>query len=173
MNKPAILARRRRPAGAGGGAPRSCARIIERPTQSSARRRARRRCPRFASSRRAATRWPSWSAISACLACRARTAGAGTRDVSACAPRAAHGLLGHRRGDQGHQRRACRSLPFQAVGSARRDACSRSSTSLLDAWQAEYQPEAKGLRLVGHQWSPRSHEIKHFLAGNLIPYQMA
>ena len=42
---------------------------------------------------------------------------------------------------------------------------------LLDAWQAEYLPEAKGLRLVGHQWSPRSHEIKDFLASNLIPYR--
>ncbi len=42
---------------------------------------------------------------------------------------------------------------------------------LLDTWQASYLPEAKGLRLVGHQWSPRSHEIKDFLAGNLIPYR--
>lgn len=42
---------------------------------------------------------------------------------------------------------------------------------LLDAWQAESLPEAKGLRLVGHQWSPRSHAIKDFLAGNLIPYR--
>jgi thioredoxin reductase (NADPH) len=42
---------------------------------------------------------------------------------------------------------------------------------LLDAWQAEYLPETKGLRLVGHQWSPRSHEIKNFLAGNLMPYR--
>jgi thioredoxin reductase (NADPH) len=42
---------------------------------------------------------------------------------------------------------------------------------LLDGWQAEYLPEAKGLRLVGHQWSPRSHAIKDFLAGNLIPYR--
>jgi thioredoxin reductase (NADPH) len=42
---------------------------------------------------------------------------------------------------------------------------------LLDAWQAEYLPEASGLRLVGHQWSPRSHAIKDFLAGNLIPYR--
>ena len=42
---------------------------------------------------------------------------------------------------------------------------------LLDAWQAEYLPESKGLRLVGHQWSPRSHEIKNFLASNLIPYR--
>ncbi len=42
---------------------------------------------------------------------------------------------------------------------------------LLDAWQAECLPESKGLRLVGHQWSPQSHAIKDFLAGNLIPYR--
>jgi thioredoxin reductase (NADPH) len=42
---------------------------------------------------------------------------------------------------------------------------------LLDAWQAEYLPEPKGLRLVGHQWSPRSHAIKDFLASNLISYR--
>ncbi|MDX2032513.1 MAG: FAD-dependent oxidoreductase [Blastocatellia bacterium] len=42
---------------------------------------------------------------------------------------------------------------------------------LLDAWQAAYLPEARGLRLVGHQWSPRSHAIKDFLASNLVPYR--
>jgi len=42
---------------------------------------------------------------------------------------------------------------------------------LLDAWQAEYLPEAKGLRLLGHQWSPRSHAIKEYLAGSLVPYR--
>ncbi len=42
---------------------------------------------------------------------------------------------------------------------------------LLDDWQAEYLPEATGLRLVGHQWSPRTHAIKNFLASNLIPYR--
>ncbi len=41
----------------------------------------------------------------------------------------------------------------------------------LDTWQAEYLPEAKGLRVVGHQWSPRSHAIKDFLASNLIAYR--
>ncbi|HUR34140.1 MAG TPA: FAD-dependent oxidoreductase [Vicinamibacterales bacterium] len=41
----------------------------------------------------------------------------------------------------------------------------------LDSWQAAYLPEATGLRLVGHQWSPRSHRIKDFLAGNLIPFR--
>jgi thioredoxin reductase (NADPH) len=42
---------------------------------------------------------------------------------------------------------------------------------LLDGWLAEYLPEANGLRVIGHQWSPRSHAIKDFLAGNLIPYR--
>jgi thioredoxin reductase (NADPH) len=42
---------------------------------------------------------------------------------------------------------------------------------LLDSWQAEYQPEITGLRLLGYQWSPRSHEVKDFLASNLIPYR--
>jgi thioredoxin reductase (NADPH) len=42
---------------------------------------------------------------------------------------------------------------------------------LLDSWQAEYRPEITGLRLVGYQWSPRSHDIKNFLASNLIPYR--
>jgi thioredoxin reductase (NADPH) len=41
---------------------------------------------------------------------------------------------------------------------------------LLDEWQNARRPEARGLRLVGSQWSPRSHAIKDFLAGNLIPY---
>jgi thioredoxin reductase (NADPH) len=42
---------------------------------------------------------------------------------------------------------------------------------LLGSWQAEYQPEIAGMRLVGHQWSPRSHDVKNFLASNLIPYR--
>jgi thioredoxin reductase (NADPH) len=42
---------------------------------------------------------------------------------------------------------------------------------LLDSWQAEYLPEAQGLRLIGHQWSPRSHAIKDFLVSSLIPYR--
>ncbi len=42
---------------------------------------------------------------------------------------------------------------------------------LLEGWQAEYLPEAKGLRLIGHQWSPRSHAIKDFLASSLVPYR--
>lgn len=42
---------------------------------------------------------------------------------------------------------------------------------LLDAWQIEQQPETTGLRLIGQQWSPRSHAVKDFLAGNLVPYR--
>jgi len=42
---------------------------------------------------------------------------------------------------------------------------------LLSSWQAEYRPEVTGLRLIGYQWSPRSHQVKDFLASNLIPYR--
>jgi thioredoxin reductase (NADPH) len=42
---------------------------------------------------------------------------------------------------------------------------------LLDSWQAAYRPELTGLRLLGYPWSPRSHEVKDFLASNLIPYR--
>jgi thioredoxin reductase (NADPH) len=42
---------------------------------------------------------------------------------------------------------------------------------LLDSWEAQRIPEASGLRVVGYQWSPRSHVIKDYLAGNLIPYR--
>jgi len=42
---------------------------------------------------------------------------------------------------------------------------------LLASWRVEHRPEFVGLRLIGHQWSPRSHGIKDFLASNLIPYR--
>jgi len=44
-------------------------------------------------------------------------------------------------------------------------------TELLDDWQENYRPAFKGLKVIGYQFSPQSHEIKEFLAGNLIPYQ--
>ena len=44
-------------------------------------------------------------------------------------------------------------------------------TDLLDDWQSNFHPDYKGIKLVGYQFSPKSHEIKEFLSGNLIPYQ--
>lgn len=41
----------------------------------------------------------------------------------------------------------------------------------LDEWQASFIPDFQGIKIVGYQWSPKSHEIKDFLAGNLLPYQ--
>jgi thioredoxin reductase (NADPH) len=41
----------------------------------------------------------------------------------------------------------------------------------LDEWHSHYIPAFQGIRIVGYQWSPRSHEIKDFLSGNMIPYQ--
>jgi thioredoxin reductase (NADPH) len=42
---------------------------------------------------------------------------------------------------------------------------------LLDDWHSHYIPEFVGMKLVGYQFSPQSHQIKDFLAGNLIPYR--
>src|SRR6185312_16113254 len=43
--------------------------------------------------------------------------------------------------------------------------------ALLDDWQNNFHPDYKGIKLAGYQFSPKSHEIKEFLSGNLIPYQ--
>lgn len=42
---------------------------------------------------------------------------------------------------------------------------------LLDEWQSTFRPDFEGIKVVGYQWSPKSHGIKDFLAGNLVPYQ--
>jgi thioredoxin reductase (NADPH) len=44
-------------------------------------------------------------------------------------------------------------------------------TDLLDSWQSSHKPSFNGIRIVGYQWSPRSHQVKDFLSGNLIPYE--
>lgn len=44
-------------------------------------------------------------------------------------------------------------------------------TDLLDDWQSNHLPDFQGIRIVGFQFSPRSHQVKDFLSGNLIPYQ--
>ena len=41
---------------------------------------------------------------------------------------------------------------------------------LLDDWHAQYKPDHEGIRIIGFQWSPKSHQLKEFLSGNLVPY---
>ncbi len=43
-------------------------------------------------------------------------------------------------------------------------------SDLLDGWKSNYRPEFEGIKVLGYQFSPKSHEIKDFLAGNLVPY---
>jgi len=42
---------------------------------------------------------------------------------------------------------------------------------LLSDWRREHVEELGGVRVVGHRWSERSHEIKTFLARNHVPYR--
>jgi thioredoxin reductase (NADPH) len=41
---------------------------------------------------------------------------------------------------------------------------------LLDDWLAHYEPPFEGIRVIGHRWSARSHEVKDLLAGNHVPF---
>ncbi|TKK72042.1 response regulator [Ilyomonas limi] len=41
---------------------------------------------------------------------------------------------------------------------------------LLDEWHALYKPDSEAIRIIGFQWSPKSHRLKEFLSGNLVPY---
>lgn len=41
---------------------------------------------------------------------------------------------------------------------------------LLDDWHAQYKPDHEGIRIIGFQWSPKSHKLKEFLSGNLVPF---
>jgi len=43
--------------------------------------------------------------------------------------------------------------------------------ALLDDWQASYRPQFEGIRVLGTRWSPRSYELRDFLARNHVPYQ--
>jgi thioredoxin reductase (NADPH) len=42
---------------------------------------------------------------------------------------------------------------------------------LLDDWQASHRPTFEGIRVLGTRWSPRSYELRDFLARNRVPYQ--
>jgi thioredoxin reductase (NADPH) len=42
---------------------------------------------------------------------------------------------------------------------------------LLNDWLAEYTPPYDGLRVLGSRWSPKSYDLREFLARNRIPYQ--
>jgi thioredoxin reductase (NADPH) len=44
-------------------------------------------------------------------------------------------------------------------------------TDLLNDWRVNNPPPFEGIRIVGYQWNPASHQVKNFLARNNIPYQ--
>ena len=41
---------------------------------------------------------------------------------------------------------------------------------LLDTWRSQDRPPFEGLRVVGHRWSARSHDVRDFLARNQVPF---
>lgn len=43
-------------------------------------------------------------------------------------------------------------------------------TEQLEEWQSGFRPDFEGIKIIGYQWCPSSHQIKDFLSGNLVPY---
>ncbi|MEO8049710.1 MAG: FAD-dependent oxidoreductase [Acidobacteriota bacterium] len=42
---------------------------------------------------------------------------------------------------------------------------------LLNDWYADFHPPFDGIRVLGTRWSPKSYEVRNFLARNQVPYQ--
>ena len=42
---------------------------------------------------------------------------------------------------------------------------------LLEDWNAGHQPSFSGLRVLGHRWSLRDHQLRSFLSRNHVPYR--
>jgi len=42
---------------------------------------------------------------------------------------------------------------------------------LLQDWNAGYQPKFDGLRVIGHRWSLKDHQLRSFLSRNHVPYR--
>ena len=42
---------------------------------------------------------------------------------------------------------------------------------LLEDWSARHRPPFEGVRVLGTRWSPKSYEVRDFLARNQVPYQ--
>ncbi len=42
---------------------------------------------------------------------------------------------------------------------------------MLDDWQASFHPAFEGIRVLGTRWSPKSYELRDFLARNRVPYE--
>jgi thioredoxin reductase (NADPH) len=43
-------------------------------------------------------------------------------------------------------------------------------TDLLEDWHGSFKPDHEATRIIGFQWSPKSHALKEFFSGNLVPY---
>jgi thioredoxin reductase (NADPH) len=42
---------------------------------------------------------------------------------------------------------------------------------LLEDWQGSFRPPFEGLRVIGHRWSPSTHNVRNFLSRNHVPYR--
>src|SRR5256714_2644988 len=46
-----------------------------------------------------------------------------------------------------------------------------SLDELLDDWQSSFVAPFEGIHVIGHRWSPKSHDVRDFLGRNLVPFK--
>ncbi len=44
-------------------------------------------------------------------------------------------------------------------------------SDLLEEWEQNFTPDYKGIKIIGYQFSPKTHHLKDFLSGNLFPFK--
>ena len=88
-----------------------------------------------------------------------------------CEASASHCLCRYERCDQRHQSGKHQLLLYEAVGSSRRSTSTRSWMICSTIGELPTGPTFEGIRVLGTRWSPRSYELRDFLARNRVPYQ--
>src|SRR5437763_3585865 len=46
-----------------------------------------------------------------------------------------------------------------------------SLDELLNDWQSGFVAPFEGIHVIGHRWSPKSHDVRDFLGRNLVPFK--
>ena len=46
-----------------------------------------------------------------------------------------------------------------------------SLDELLNDWQSSFVAPFEGIHVIGHRWSPKSHDVRDFLGRNLVPFK--
>ncbi len=102
---------------------------------------------------------------------RHRAARAGARARADRQAAASHCVRRHRRSPSRRSTTSGSTTTCSSRGTRRQSGSTRSIDDLLGDWLQANPDHSADVRVVGHRWSERSHEVKTFLARNHVPYR--